>query len=455
MSRAHLLVVDDEADIRELVRDILSDEDYSVSVAEHAEAARQARRQARHDAVLLDVWMPGTDGISLLKEWAGEGLDIPVVMMSGHGTIETAVEATRLGAYDFIEKPLSLAKLLLTVERALESSRLRAENQGLKRRISSTLEPLGGSKAMQHLREAAERAAGTDAPVLLTGEPGTGKETLARWIHARSSRRAGPFVEVAAASLARDTAAAQLFGSEEGERLRYGLLERAGGGTLFIDDLADLDAESQGKLAAALGTRQFTRVGGSTAVPLDLRVVGASSVDLAGRMAEGRFREDLYYAIRVLPLTLPALRERPEDLPELLGALVEHHASRDRLPFRRFTIAAQNRLRLHPWHGNLRELGNLVQRLLILGSGPEIDAPEADAALGPVAPRLVGDSQSLALDLSLPLREAREQFEREYLLHQLKLAQGSVGRMAKVVGLERTHLYRKLRALGVDPKDAE
>lgn len=461
MARAHVLVVDDEPAIREAVADILGDEGYVVTTAENAAAARAARRNRRPDLILLDVWMPDTDGVSLLKEWADQGgLDQPVVMMSGHGTVETAVEATRLGAYDFIEKPLSLARLLLMIERALEAGALKQENQGLKQQLNVAVpEPLGSSKAMQELRAAAERLAGHEAWILIQGEAGTGKESLARFIHARSARASKPFVAVAPGMIARTQAASELFGSESGGELRYGLIERAQGGVLFIDEVGDLDPELQMMLASALTRRQLTRVGGQQPVALDLRVIASTARDLDAEVRSGRFREDLLYQLRVVPLKVPALRERSEDIPELVRHLAESLPARERLPYRRFSIATQNRLRQHSYPGNLRELRNLIQRLLIMGFSDEVEVSEIDQALGPVPAPVVASAAlaaagpSLAIDLSLPMREAREQFEREYLLYQLKLAGGSVGKLAKTVGLERTHLYRKLRTLGVELKD--
>ena len=456
MAASHILVVDDEPDIRSLVQDILADEGYQVEIAEGANAARAALRSRRPDLVLLDVWMPDTDGISLLREWSQDGRPpMPVVMMSGHGTIETAVEATRLGAYDFIEKPISLAKLLLTVERALEANRLQQENEGLKRRLPEIQEPIGSSRAMAELRAQIDRAAQTEACVLFEGEPGSGKQVLARFLHERSTRRDGQFVVVSGGALMKPDAARDLFGVEEGGELRYGLIEQAQGGTLFLDEIAALGSELQTRLAAALAARQFTRVGGQDLVPLQARIVSGSSKDLAREVAEGRFQEALLYQLRVLPMRVAPLRERPEDIPELLRHFAETFADRDQLPYRRFTVAAQNRMRQYGWPGTVRELSNLVQRLLILGQGDEVDLPEVEAAIGPAGgerPRVDG---GLPIALGLPLREAREQFEREYLVHQLKLAGGSVGKLAKAVGLERTHLYRKLRALGVELKDGD
>lgn len=453
MSKAHLLIVDDEPDICSLVQEILEDEGYQVATAGGAQQARVAVRGSRPDLVLLDVWMPDTDGISLLKEWQQLGLDMPVVMMSGHGTIETAVEATRLGAVDFLEKPLSLAKLLVTVDRHLELVRMRQENEGLKRQRMAPLDPLGGSRLMQGLRAQAERVAGHETPVLLTGEPGSGKSNLARYLHAHSPRKDGPYVEFQPGAVEKAGTVAALFGCEEGETVRYGLLEQARGGTLFIDEITQLDEEQQRRLASALSRLAYSRVGGAQPLELGARVVAASSHDLEKEVGQGRLNEDLYYQLKVVPLSVPALRERPEDIPELLTFYADWFHTQERLPYRRFGIAAQNRMRQHAWPGNVRELTNLVQRLLIMGQGDEVDGAEAEQALGmSVVERPPADG-GFALDLSMPLREAREQFEREYLLRQLKAAKGSVGKLAKLVGLERTHLYRKLRSLGVELKD--
>ncbi|WP_297528865.1 sigma-54-dependent transcriptional regulator [Thiohalobacter sp.] len=454
MPAAHILVVDDEPDIRNLVKEILEDEGYEVTVAENGQAARQARRQRRPDLILLDIWMEDVDGITLLREWSeGGGLPCPVIVMSGHGTVETAVEATRLGAYDFIEKPISLAKLLLTVERALEADRLSRENVGLRQQADVPPEPVGRSELMQRLREQVLRVAAHDTWVLISGDPGSGKKTMARFLHTHSSRRDGPFVEVGVGSMSQQTSAAELFGSEEDGRLHYGKFEQANGGTLYLDDIADMDDQTQARLLSVLETRSFTRIGSAEPVEVDLRIIAATSRDLEQEVAAGRFREDLYYHLNVVPLHVPALAEHCEDVPDLLNYYVDYFVDREHLPYRRFTVAAQNRLRNYAWPGNVRELKNLVQRLLILGSGEEIDVPEVDAAIRS-ADALPPEAVLSGVPLDLPLREAREQFEKVYLEQQLREAGGSVGKLAKRVGMERTHLYRKLKALGIDVKRA-
>jgi DNA-binding NtrC family response regulator len=457
MTGATILVVDDEPDIREAVKDILEDEGYRVVTAENAAAAREARRTRRPDLTLLDVWMPDVDGISLLREWNERGgLPGPVVMMSGHGTIETAVEATRLGAWDFVEKPIAMAKLLLTLRRALESSRLQQENEGLKRQLPQLPEPVGISRPMQALKAQLERVAAADAPVLIQGEPGTGKETLARHVHARGARREGPFVRVAISALPKASTLAALTGREDEHGVGYGFFDQAQGGTLYLDGIAALDTEAQPELAAILEARSFVRAGGKAPIALELRVIAASHGDLEAEVRAGTFREDLYYQLNVLPLAVPSLRERVDDVPELLGYFADTFAARDNLPYRRFSVAAQNRLRQHAWPGNLRELRNLVQRLLILGGSGDIDVAEVDAVLGPslAPPRATAGrgSEPFAIDYTQPLREARDAFERAYLTQLLKQADGSVGRLAIMAGMERTHLYRKLRDLGIDIK---
>ncbi len=453
MSQSHILVVDDEPDIRTLVKEILEDEGYSVAVAENGAAARSALRDRRPDLVLLDIWMPDVDGITLLKEWAeDDGLPCPVIMMSGHGTVETAVEATRFGAYDFLEKPLSLAKLLLTVERAVEVDRLQQENLGLRRRVQHVVEPTGKSPAIQRLREQVKRVAQHDSWVLITGQAGTGRETFARYLHSQSARRDGLFVDMGVSAIARGNSARELFGSEKGERIQYGALEKARGGTLFLDEVADMDLEAQAQLLAALDTGSFLRVGGSEPVAIDVRIIAATQRDLELEVQEGSFREDLFYHLNVVPLNVPPLREHPEDVPDLLNFYIDHFVLHEKLPYRHFSVGAQNFLRNYTWPGNVRELKNIVQRLLILGAGDEITQDEVELAVtGREASKMAETGWMFSFDQ--PLRQAREEFEKVYLEYQLDKHGGNVSKTAAEAEMERTHLYRKLKSLGIEIKD--
>ncbi len=450
----YILVVDDEPDIRNLLQEILEDEGYEVSIAENGETARKSHRERRPDLVLLDIWMPDVDGITLLKEWSDEGthLPMPVIMMSGHGTVETAVEATRLGAYDFIEKPLSLAKLLLTIEHALETERLERENQGLRRQSHVPPEPIGRSAIMQRLREQVKRIAQHETWIFMTGESGSGMNVIAHYLHDSSPQKDRPLIEVSVASLSEENAAQELFGYEASDRIHYGLLEQANGGTLFLSDIGDMDLATQAKLNSALETKSFQRIGGDTSVQLFVRVIAATHYDLESLIEQGRFRKDLYYQLNVVPIRIPALREHREDVPELLNYFVNLYVEQEKLPYRKFSLPAQNRLRNYHWPGNIRELSNLVQRLLIIGAGTEISLDEVEQALGTQSQQI---PSGIPLGYDRPLREAREQFEKAYLEYQLRQHGGSVGKVAKIVGLERTHLYRKLRALDIDPKTLE
>ena len=452
MSGPYVLVVDDEPDIRMLLRDVLEDEGYEVALAGSVAEAKAARRSRRPDLILLDVWMPDGDGVSLLKEWSDEdGLPCPVVMMSGHGNVETAVDATRLGAYDFIEKPLSIDKLTITLSNALASDRLHRENQGLRRHGVAIADPVGDSLVMQNLRDQVQRMAQHDTWVLISGEAGVGKQTFARYLHARSARRDNPFIVVAVGSLTGEESIAELFGTEQGDRVRFGLLEQAAGGLLFLDEVTEMDQQTQGRLLHALDTQRITRIGGNQPIAVNIRVIAATKDDLGEAVTEGRFREDLYYRLNVLPLKIPPLREHPEDIPALLDYHMTHLHQQEGLPVRRFQAGALERLRRYHWPGNVRELRNFVQRLMILGSGDEVTSEEVERTLsGQTLQEADLDEASLFPDL--PLREAREQFERQYLIHQLERSEGNMTRLAERVGLERTHLYRKFKTLGIDPK---
>ncbi len=448
MSAPRVLVVDDESEIRRLLQEILADEGYDVDVAADAAQARTRRAKQEPDLILLDIWMPDTDGITLLREWAqsAAGLACPVVMMSGHGTVETAVEATRLGAFDFIEKPLSLAKLLRTVERALEAGRQKRYSP--RTSAPAAIAPVGKSRAMHALREQVQQVAPHEASVLIIGESGTGREAFARYVHSLSRRATGPFVTLIAAGVADDNAMALLHGVEAGDSARSGLLEQANGGVLFVNSIEDLSPAVQRLLLADLESRSFLRVGGQRPVPLDVRLICSARPGIDQRSEAGAVRVDLLAHLNVIKLHIPPLREYTEDVPDLLRYYVDRLVDDERLPFRKFSVAAQNRLRNYPWPGNISELKNLVQRLLILGGAEDIGLEEVEREL---AAQTLSSEPLVKQDLlALPLREAREQFERAYLQQQLILCNGKVGQLAKRVGMERTHLYRKLRLLGVD-----
>ncbi len=431
MTDARILVVDDESDIRELLDEILSEEGYEVTTAEDAEHARAARRARSYDLTLLDIWMPDTDGISLLKEWSESGSLGPVVMMSGHGTVDTAVEATRLGAVDFIEKPLSLSKLLRTVKKALSHRRTR---EGRRTLVESTAAPIGKSPKIQALRDELTRVAAHDTHTLLVGEPGSGRESFARYLASRSARSDGPFVVVVGAEL----------GEPELQPVENGSpLERAEGGILYVSGLGDLSSAAQQRLlsmleAASGGGRQ-PRV----------RIVGSAPPGFDQTEA---FHNELLSRLNLVVIRVPPLREYSEDVPELLRYYVDVLVDTENLPFRRFSVAAQNRLRNYPWPGNISELRNVVKRLLVLGGDEEVGLAEVETQLNSTSP----ENEPLVKQdlLALPLREAREHFERAYLQQQLILCGGKVGQLAKRVGMERTHLYRKLRSLGVDFRQA-
>ncbi len=449
MSNPHILVVDDEADIRTSIKDILSDESYVVSVAANADEARQARADKLIDLILLDIWMPDTDGITLLREWSERGdLNCPVVIMSGHGTVDTAVEATRLGAFDFVEKPLSIAKLLRTVEEALESAGKQAK--AARSMLPSLLAPVGRSRLMQGLRERVQQFARHDGSVLMSGEPGTGRGAFARYMHALSRRASEPLTNLTAASITSHNLEEQLLGSEKDGEIVAGAFERAAGGTLVIDELTDLNADAQRVLCGVFEDGRFTRVGGTQPTKVTARVVATVSADYESKIEAGELRRDLVAHLSELSIRIPPLRDYAEDVPELLAYYVDRLVDAEGLTFRRFSVAAQNRLRNYPWPDNVRELKNLVRRLLLSGRDDDISLKEVEAEISAVASV---DEPLVKQDLlALPLREAREQFERAYLQQQLALCSGKVGLLAKRVGMERTHLYRKLRSLGVDFK---
>lgn len=451
MTAARILVVDDEPEIRRVLQEILEDENYRVITAENAAAARAAYTEHHPDLVLLDIWMPDLDGISLLKEWMqADGPGPPVIMMSGHGNVETAVEAVRLGAQDFIEKPLSTGKLLVTIARVLQSEKLRQENRRLRNRIEPASIVVGKSASMQALRERIERIAAHDTWVLITGEPGGGKAVAARYLHGKSARRDKPLVEVSLAAVPAENVPVQLFGRENGDDIQPGSFEQASGGTLVLDEVGDLDLTAQARLVNALEEKRFFRVGGKQPVTLDVRIIAVTNQDLRKAVVSGAFREDLYYRLNVVPLHIPALREHRDDVPELVQFFLDWMVENENLPYRRFSVGALNVLRNYGWPGNVRELKNLVQRLLILNREGEVSVEEVEQALQTQPlPRTEEIPPAL---FELPLRAARDRFEKAYLEHHLKRAGGNVSEVAAAAEMERTHLYRKLKGLGIDPK---
>ncbi len=456
MTARTILIVDDEPDIRQIVGEILEDEGYRVVVAEDATSARTRFEENRPDLVLLDIWMPGEDGLSVLKWWTENNvLHCPIVMISGHGNVETAVEAVKYGAYDFLEKPLSTAKLLLTVERALEADELRRENERLRGQFVSSRELIGESEAMIELRRHIRLLAPTDSWVFVTGDPGTGKRMVAQAIHENSARSGARMVELNLAATPAESIAVRLFGSEMNGEVNTGCFEEAKQGTLFLNEVLDLDPDIQAKLLSALQERRFLRVGGQSYIDLDIRVVSATSYDAEAVIAEGRFREDLYYRLNVVPIHVPPLSQHLEDIPELTEYYLRTMAAQQQLPSRAVSSHALKRMSRYHWPGNVRELTNVLQRLLILNRGSEITEDEVIASLGQNQEVAASPIGSLGDLVDLGLKEARDQFEKRYLEYHLKSVKGNVSNLAQKVGMERTHLYRKLKNLQIDPKSAK
>lgn len=453
MSEESILVVDDEPDIRNLVQEILVDEGYKVSVAENTKVARKHASSAQPDLVLLDIWMPGEDGISLLKDWQSTGsLQCPVVMMSGHGTVETAVEATRLGAYDFIEKPLTMAKLLVSVKRALESAESNESSANNDLFIEA---PIGNSLPIQSLRDQAKKIAAHENVVFISGEAGVGKKSYANYIHSLSARKTKRFTFLNEDNFNSSQSAQQLLGSEEKELVTPGILESCKSGTIYISDVAKLNAQGQRLLTQLLKKKQYRRVGGNAVLNFDARIIVATQSDLKAEVQAERFDDELYFLLNVVVVKIPALREHLQDVPELLRFYIDYYCSNENYAYKNFTIAAQNQLLHYKWPGNTNELKNLVQRLLTLSAEDEISAEEVGVALEEQLVPANQDSNESEQLFNLPLREARESFERSYFLYQLKQVDGNISKLSERVGLERTHLYRKLRALGINTKESQ
>lgn len=445
---AKILVIDDEESILDTLSDVLEDEGYDVHLAANAERARQQYQTLQPDLILLDIWMPDTDGISLLREWQNERqLYGPVVMMSGHGTIETAVEATKLGAYDFMEKPLSTAKLLLTIERALQAHALQKQNAELKAQINPPIEIIGKSRHNSQLRLQAQAIAQQDVAVLINGKAGSGKQQLARYIHQHSARAEQPFILANLAAIERQEIFALLTGSDK----RPGLIAQANNGSLYIDEISMLDKEGQDLLLTLIEQGEYYRSQGSGKHSADIRLLSASRLPLS--ILKEHLNPALYDHLTIANIAIAPLCEHSEDIPDLLDYFSQYFADYEQMTYRHFNLAAQNALRQHRWPGNIREVRNLVQRLLIASDDPEIDAEEATEALTPTdnAPQDSLWSQIIPKDLSL--REAREVFEHQYLLEQFRHCEGNIAKLAGRVGMDRTNLYRKLRSLGIDPTE--
>ena len=452
---AEILIVDDEADIRDLVAGILEDEGFVARTARNSDDALQSIVTRRPNLIFLDIWLQGSklDGLQLLGILKGEHPEIPIVMISGHGNIETAVAAIKQGAYDFIEKPFKADRLELVAERALETSRLKREVRHLKQLAPSPSMLVGQSQSMSSLRQAIDRVAPTNSRVLIVGPSGAGKELAARTMHQLSARANGPFIVINAAAITPERMETELFGVEANgtEARKPGALEEAHGGTLFIDDVADLPRETQNKILRVLVDQTFSRVGGSSKVAVDVRIVASTSRNLEAAIAEGEFREDLYHRLSVVPVRVPPLSERREDIPSLIDYFMDQISQSTGLPKRRIGEDAMAVLQSHNWPGNVRQLRNNIERLMILAGGdPDavIDASMLPQDVGSMVPAMPNGNGGEQL-MGLPLRDAREVFEREYLVAQISRFGGNISRTAEFVGMERSALHRKLKALGI------
>ncbi|HTH16261.1 MAG TPA: sigma-54 dependent transcriptional regulator [Magnetospirillum sp.] len=456
-----ILIVDDEADIRALIAGILEDEGYSTREAGDADAATEAVRARRPSLVIQDIWLQGSrlDGLGILGEIKRDHPDVPVVMISGHGNIETAVEAIKIGAYDFIEKPFQTDRLLIIVERAIEAATLRRENKELRLRAGSAApvtELVGNSPFVQQVRQAVDKVAPTNSRVLITGPAGSGKEVVARIIHARSRRADAPFVVLNCAAMHPDRMEVELFGTEHGETAdsprKIGTFELAHGGTLLLDEVADMPLETQGKIVRVLQDQTFERVGGSQRVEVDVRVIATTNRDVPSEMAAGRFREDLFYRLNVVPFRVPSLRERKEDIPALARHFMQLAAQAAGTQPRQLGEDALAALQAYDWPGNVRQLRNVIDWVLIMAPGDASEVVRAEMLpneISAITPAVLRWEKSSEI-MTLPLREARELFEREYLLAQVNRFAGNISRTAAFVGMERSALHRKLKLLGVN-----
>jgi len=451
---ASILVVDDEPGVRSSISGVLKDEGFDVDTADTGESCLEKANGAAYDVIVLDIWLPGLDGLTTLQRLRERQIDSQVVIISGHGNIESAVRAIKMGAFDFIEKPLSLEKTVLVVRNALRQRDLETENRALRAKVDRQQQHtmVGESPPMQHLREQVSLAAPTNGRVLILGESGTGKELVARTIHYTSRRKSGPFVEVNCAAVPEELIESELFGHVRGAFTgavadKPGRFEQASGGTIFLDEIADMSLKTQAKVLRVLQEQVMERVGGTQRIKVDVRVLAATNKDLPGEIRAGRFREDLYFRLNVIPIFVPPLRERPQDVPLLADHFMAMLAAEYGKRPKRFAPEASARLQQYSWPGNVRELRNVIERLLIFAGGDTITAqdlgflgrdgvPEPPAPAGPV----------------MPLSDARDQFEKDYILQTLAAQQGNMSRTAEVLGVERSNLYKKLRAFGITPR---
>jgi two-component system nitrogen regulation response regulator NtrX len=449
-----ILIVDDEQDIRDLVSGVLEDEGFTTRTAADSNEALQALSERRPSLALLDVWLQGSklDGLQLLEEIKRRDPTLPVLIISGHGNLDTAVAAVRQGAVDFIEKPFEASHLVHLVNRATETERLKRENAALRQQVGNEMELTGSSGGINNVRATLKRVAATGSRVLISGPAGVGKEVAARLLHNWSPRAGGPFIAVTAARMTPERVEEELFGVEEaGDLSRPGLLEQAHGGTLFLDEIADMPMSTQAKILRVLTDQSFTRVGGQRTVKVDMRVVSSTSRTLAEEIAGGRFREDLYYRLNVVPVHLPALAERREDIPELVAHFAARYAADRRVSPPDVSDDAMAALQAYDWPGNVRQLRNVIERTIILAPGERIGSIDIDM----LPPEILSDQASLTPSeavkaiMGTPLREARETFEREYLRVQIRRFSGNISRTANFIGMERSALHRKLKALGL------
>lgn len=460
MKQEKILIIDDEPDIRSIIADILEDEGYQIEMAENATEGNEKFNSFNPDLVLLDIWMPdedggngdGNEGLKLLEKWKNNNsLEQPVVMISGHGNVETAVEAVKNGAYDFLEKPLSTSALMLTINRALETERLRKDNERLRRESGQQQNLIGNSSIVKEIRRQIQLIGATDSWVLLTGEVGTGKNIASRSLHL-ASQRTGDFVQLNLAAIPAENVATRLFGVEFDGQQQAGCFEEAHLGTLFINEVLDIDLETQGKLLSALEDQRFLRVGGKQFIDFDVRIVAATNGDIDEAVRKGQFREDLYFRLNVIPIRIPSLRERKEDIEEIAKFHILRLAKQNNLVPREINSEALTAMCEYSWPGNVRQLINVVNRLQLLNPNAVISAEEFSSSVD----REVGTQMSSSLTIpnyfELSMREARDSFESLYLQYQLNKVDNNVSQLAKNIGMERTHLYRKLKTLGIDTK---